>query len=270
MTVQTPFAHLVAWLIALAGCSVISPPPMMQHHDDPIPEPDGDVRVLLVLGVGGGVFVDGGIGFELRASHQAHRDVEAGGGVGMAFNLERRKADDPTRHPRILTFLRGFGRYNPGSLDWLALEFGLGGGFTERGLVYFTLDTTPLVGWHVALSEERGRPQGRFLVYGGPTVAVSVPLRRGTPLCTSLGEASGEGSGAASAASADDTACPRGRAETPSPTFHFGGTLGFGFESASAFNYGNTLEATFLWALSANNDAALLGFSLGSGASFAP
>lgn len=276
VVVAAPVGALVAVGIlagVLAGaCSVVSPPPLVARHDAPEAAREGDVRILLLVGVGGGIWVDGGFGLALRASVQASDTVEAGGDLTVAFNLETdeqetdeqvtaeepspegagspaaRPAGPAARRPQIVTAFRGFGRFNPGSLSWLALDAGAGVGFSDTGIVWLTADTGALAGHAFDLAVDGADPGGRFVLYGGPLLAVSLPVARGAPLA----ERAEAGARYASA------------------TFWYGGSLGFGVTSGSALDVGSTLEATALGALSADDSAALFLLSLGTNAAFVP
>jgi hypothetical protein len=250
------------------GCSVVSPPPLLARHDGPEAARVGDVRILLLAGLGGGIWVDGGWGLALRASVQAADDVEAGGELAVAFSLETRRdadtaADTGARQPgasangapedaevrrvRLVASARGFGRFDPGHLSWLAVESGAGVGFTDTGLVYLTVDAGSSLGYEVELGGAGGAPGGGFLFYGGPLLALSVPVARGAPL-------DGAARGARHAAT----------------TFWYGASFGLGLASRSALDVGSTLELTGLWALSSEDEAFLLHLTLGTGASFVP
>jgi len=235
----------------------------------------GDVRVLLLVGLGGGVWIDGGLGLALRASVQATDEVEAGGELAVALNLEDDDevttaapeggaaagqpgnalgAEGRVRRVHLLASARGFGRFNPGDWSWLAVESGAGAGFTDTGLVYLTVDAGSSLGYEVDLGAGDEEPGGGFLVYGGPLLALSVPIARGAPLETSP--------------AAEDRETDEGR--YASTTFWYGASLGLGLASRSALDVGATFEGTILGALSADDEAFLLHVTLGSGASFVP
>lgn len=269
MRTAVPAGALLLALLA-AACSAIAPPPLMARHDVPEAARDGDVRILLLVGVGGGVWVDGGWGLALRASVQASDGVEAGADWSIAFNLESEEAAPPppappaaeanapapapapatdpaVRRPDIVTAFRGFARFNPGDLSWLALDAGAGVGFTDSGMVYLTADTGGLFGHAFDLEVDGADPGGRFLLYGGPLLALSLPLARGAPLDHG--------------ASGYQYACP---------TFFYGGSVGLGLTSGSALDVGSTLEATALGALSTDDSAVLFHLTLGTNAAFGP
>lgn len=279
---------VAALSLILAGCSVLSPPPLMARHDSPRQAREGDVRVLLLVGVGGGVWTDPGFGVALRASVQATPDLEAGGDLTVAFNLD---GGEESGHPQVIASVRGLTRYNPGSLGWLALDGGVGAGFTDTGSVFLTADTGASFGHAFDLGvgtqdsagegptgegpADRDRADrdrgGQVLVYGGPLLALSIPIRFGTPFGEgSLLESDHAGTGDETRldGSSPDPPPPNRPLRHPTTTFYYGASAGFGIASGSALDIGSTLELTGLGALSAEDSAVLVQLSLGNGAAF--
>ncbi|HVK64088.1 MAG TPA: hypothetical protein VM694_06435, partial [Polyangium sp.] len=52
------------------SCNVISPPPLLPNLARITPNEPGDMRVMLVVGLGAGVWLDSGVGAELRVESQ--------------------------------------------------------------------------------------------------------------------------------------------------------------------------------------------------------
>lgn len=182
----------------VAGCSVVTPPPIVPAHDIAAAKPEGTTSVTMIVGFGGGVFIDGGYGFELRVTHQVSDKVEIGGGIGLAFagrsRASRRRAakksyaeclkrhvevshplfpcteNDPGGTPDLLVAARFIGKVTPDpDTDWIAVPFSVGVGIADTGLTYFTVHSGGL------FSSNNGGLDG----YAEPTIALSVPLARG-------------------------------------------------------------------------------------------
>ncbi|MBK9263220.1 MAG: hypothetical protein IPM54_25880 [Polyangiaceae bacterium] len=62
------------------GCAVISPPPLLPQLAGTVPNAPGDMRILLVVGLGTGVLSNSGIGGEVRFERQINEWATMGGG----------------------------------------------------------------------------------------------------------------------------------------------------------------------------------------------
>jgi len=218
----------------------------------------GDMRVIVWAGLGGGIWLDSGVAVGVRGSGQAHEDVEAGGELAFAYNLELDAADD-RGHPQLLGFARAFARHNPASLQWMNLDYGLGFALSDHGLFSLTLDSGANFGHPFDFGRGETGPAGRFLLYGGPVAALSVPLVKGDPIANDSNvrwESAGPHT-------------PRPMV-LPTPTFFVGATGGVGVESAAAFSMGSSLEGAFLYGQSSTSEVCLFGLSLGNGGGFTP
>jgi hypothetical protein len=253
VAMRTTSAAACAVALALAGCSVVAPPPLVVAHAPAQPNPEGTLVVSLVGGLAGGIFVDDGLGAELRAGYQLTDRLELGAGLGVGRArrtraarardaeeergaCERRKAarrDQPgfrlfdfdcerevADAPDWMAAVRGFGRFTP-QLDhpWYAATFGAGAGVADNGLRYLTVDA--------GLRVSSGG--GTVDVYAQPTLALSIPLARGRPI--------------------------HGQ-PPPRTTFFWGATAGLiGFADD---RFGGSLDFALLRGDSADDDAALL------------
>lgn len=243
---------LTGALAALSlGCSVISPPPLVPQLAGTAPNTPGDVRILLTLGLGGGVWVDGGFGGELRVESQVNEWATVGGGLGGGINLERR--GDKSTHPRWLYALRTWGRFNPGTLDWLALGAGAGLSGTDRGTVALTLDHSTLLGYPLQPTENA---PWRITPYGGPAIALSIPLRQGDPIQK---QSVNLGLGPDMHSSVSSEPVPY------TTTVFVGGHAGLAFDAPGATAYTGAVEILSLMAFSAGDAAALFAIATGNG-----
>ncbi len=235
----------LATVIGAAGCATISPPPMVMRHDGPAPMEAGQIEVMLVVGLGLGIFIDGGPGVLVRVLGQIDAGVALGGEVGAGFNIDHTDRPNPGNHPGALFVARGLGRFNPAGQEVVAVEGGLGLGLTSGGLLALTANTGALVGEGFALGKHG---EGAVLTpYGGPALAVSVPLRQGEPIYE-----------------VDLSSSTRiGPPKTVTTTWILGATLGLRLESAGEQGdpLGGSLEGSWLYAWSDGDEAVLLGLS---------
>jgi hypothetical protein len=246
--------HKLAALAAatlLHACNVVAPPPIVAAHSLAQPNPEGTTTVSLVAGLGGGIFIEDGLGVELRVAHQISDRVELGAGLTVGriseSNSERRhnaherylmcKRHKAEHHdqvsfldlgcdeevpvfPEWLVALRGFARLTP-DLDhgFYAATFGVGAGLADSGLRYLTLDAGARI--------SSGNGTADF--YAQPTLALSIPVARGRAI--------------------DDGKSPR-------TTFFWGGSLGTVGNSDGA--YQGSLDLSFLKGYSAADSAFLM------------
>jgi hypothetical protein len=197
--------------IVVAGCAVVSPPPVTAAHALSMPDAEGTTTVSLLVGLGGGLWIDSGHGVEVRLAHQLTEHNRIGVGVGLArasANLAERKrraekkeahcrARRARRHrgregahpvlpfslsgacdqvvyqhsPDLLVAVRLFGRFSPAPEDHRWLSFTYGAGFGATDTGIRYL--TFDAGVRTATST------GDIDVYLNPVIAVSIPLRRG-------------------------------------------------------------------------------------------
>jgi hypothetical protein len=243
-------------LLALTGCSVVTPPPLVAAHDLAQPKPEGTTSVTFVAGIASGAFVDTGKGFLVRIAHQVDDKVELGIDLAAGWRSGSRTEDqaraeqayqkcsehesaprsdmpllfagcrmaDVPAPPDWLIAVRGFSRINP-SLDHpsVATVTGIGFGAGEGGLRYLTVDAA-------ARFSHQGDTAS---AYGGPQLALSVPIARGRPIAY-------------------------GR--RPATTF-YAGALGGGMLGDGEPARGS-LEAGLLWGFSPVDDVALAFASL--------
>ena len=155
---------LALWAGALAGCTVLSPPPMIPAHEAAQPLPEGSVSVTLIGALGGGVFLDDSLGMALQIGYQSRADTAVGVNLGVGRRFDER--DKPDRLQWLFP-LRVFARWNPSELrPWWAVTFGVGGGYGDSGLSYLTFDGG------VGVSTGTGTFDG----YAQATGALSIPL----------------------------------------------------------------------------------------------
>jgi hypothetical protein len=219
---------------------------MMMQHDDPRAGVRDDVRVLLAVGVGGGLFVDYGLGADLRVTAQTAESNALGANLGAGFNLADRSELEPGHpllsRPRWLWALRGFDRWNPKGLDWQVVESGAGLTGTDRGMVAVTADSALTFGHSFTTGAVR------LPFYGGPSLALSVPLRDGDPIQVAR---------LFSQTDLQDV--------VSEPTLYIGGGYGVGAEAASPTSHGGTLEVTSHVGLTESGSALLFSLSGATG-----
>lgn len=244
---------LLALAASLLGCNVISPPPLVPQLAGTAPNEPGDVRILLTVGLGGGIWADGGFGGELRVESQVNEWATVGGGLAGGLNLEH-QGDDKSSHPRGLYALRTWGRFNPGTLDWLALGAGAGLVGTDKGTVALTLDHSTRLGYPFQPTENA---PWRVTPYAGPALAVSIPLRQGDPIqkqVVTLG------------LGPDMYSSVRSEPVPYTTTFFVGGHAGLAFDAPGApAAYTGAVELLCLYAFSATDTAALFAIATGHG-----
>lgn len=235
----------------LAACHTMAPPPLGLRHQDSTRDPVGAVHLQLEVGFGAGILaVDDGIGWALKLRWQALRDFQAGLEVGRAYNHNHELGGDPTdnpgRHPHRLNWLRLGSRYH--ALDDVTVEGGVGGGFTDFGMTWLTLDTGATGGTRFTLPGDAGHAGP----YGGPLVAVAIPLAQGVPIRRSKYTLGG---------APKHEVHTQWKDATYNTTVHVGGTFGGAYRTASDPAFGTSLEAGFLFAVSDNDVSVLLGGS---------
>jgi len=261
---RTPLPLLVALAALSLGCNVISPPPLVPQLAGTAPNTPGDVRILLMVGLGGGIWVDSSVGGELRVESQVTEWATVGGGLAGGFNLER-GGDEATQdsrarhqHPRWLYAARTWGRFNPGALDWLALTAGAGFSGTDAGTVALTLDGSTIFGHPFELSEKE---PWRLTPYVGPVLALSVPVRQGQPI---MKQHVSFGLGP------DMRTSSRFEPVPYSTTFFVGAQGGLAVDSPGAPAWTGALELLSLAAFSATDSAMLFALAMGQGARVRP
>ncbi len=252
----TRITHALATL--LCSCTVVAPPPLMMRHDDPVPEPGQTTRVLVFVGLGGGVWVNEGLGIGVRASHQVHRDVEVGGQAAVGFPLKRdTERREAANIPGALYYLGAFSRTNPGSVPWLSVDAGLGLVATSRGMVGLTMDSGASFGYGFGVGGNKAERAARVLVYGGPVVALTLPVIPGDPILKTGTVMMSHGPEPEAVSVTEAIRIPT--------TFFIGLTAGVGAESATGLSMGSTVEASLLYGFSSGDRATLCGLTLGTG-----
>ena len=225
---------------------------MLVRHDTPVPDPQGATQVLLILGSGAGLWMDGFSGAELRVSSQVADEAVVGGGLAAGFNMDA-PGDNPGNHARSLLSARALGRHNIAGLDQLAAEWGVGGGFTNTGIVYLTADAGILGGNDFVLSGGDGTGW-RATPYGGPVFAVSVPLLEGEPIYEQK---------ILVAFGPDGESVTTREEKSVETTFYFGATGGMGSLRASKHTAGATAELSLLYGFgTGEEEVVVFGISL--------
>jgi len=176
----------------MAGCTVVTPPPLVPAHGISAPLEKGTTSVSLVVGIGGGVFVDDGFGFAVRVTNQVSERMELGGDLTFAFAnpSTTRKHDQRRRElvakggfdaahggaynaPRFLLGAQLIGRYTvDGADDIVSIPFGFGGGLADTKLRFLTA----YAGVRIASTS------GKVDAYGQPLVGISIPVVQGPPI----------------------------------------------------------------------------------------
>jgi len=265
-----PTHHLLLGALMAAFCSscnVVSPPPLLPHLAGTTPSTPGDVRVLFVVGLGGGIWVDGGVGGELRVESQVNEWATVGGGLSGALNLDHGESgSEPSRrdrhnHPRWLYGVRTWGRFNPGELDWLALKAGVGFTGTNKGTVALTLDGATLFGGSIEIEGDAGSEPFLLNPYGGPVVALSVPLRQGETIMKPL---------VSLGLGPDMRTTSRLEPVEFTPTFYVGALGGLAATAPGAPAWTGALEIISLLGMSSNDAAALFAIATGQGVRVRP
>ncbi len=253
-----------AFAALLMGCSVVSPPPLMPELAGTAPNTPGDMRILFVVGIGAGLWVDSAFGGELRVESQVNEWATVGGGLGGGLNLEDRGDEskpDRHNHPRWLYGARTWGRFNPGELDWLAITAGAGLSGTDRGLVALTIDSSTLFGHPFNLEGAPGAEPWRLTPYGGPAAALSIPLRQGEPI---MKQKVTLGLGPDIRTSSTFEPAPY------QPTFFLGAQGGLAVDSPGAPAWTGAIELLSLVAVSSADSAVLFAITTGQGVRVRP
>jgi len=147
-----------------------------------VPNTPGDVRMLLVVGVGGGIFTGSGFGGEVRVEGQVTEWAAVGGGLGAGYNRDSTAESRKHHQPQWIYGARGWGRFNPGAVDWVAMTAGTGIAGTNEGTVALTFDGAAMFGGAIDLNAAPPGQTFRLLPYGGPAAAISIPLRQGNQI----------------------------------------------------------------------------------------
>ena len=146
------------------------------------PNMPGDMRLLVVVGYGGDVLSGQGFGGELRFEGQANAWATIGGGLGAGYRANGNEVTLRKNQPQWIYGARGWGRFNPGMVDWFAATTGIGIAGTDQGTVALTFDASTLFGGAFDIDNVPAGQAFRLGAYGGPAGAISIPLRLGTPL----------------------------------------------------------------------------------------
>lgn len=219
----------------------------------------GDMRVLVVAGLGTSILSGGGAGLELRFERQVATWATVGGGAGLGYDWEANETSRGKGKPELIYGFRGWGRFNPAAVEWVALTAATGISGTNQGTVALTFDGSALVGGVIDLNKARPGEAFRISPYGGPAGAISIPLRQGTPIQRSkyfLGFG------------------PDMRTQPLPEEVAFETTYFFGFQAGAAADSGvrpawtGALEFLFLGARAGKESASILAISTGQGARF--
>lgn len=234
------FVSAVA-LLSISGCAVVSPPAMLPRHDGPDPMAVGDTQLMALVGVGLGIFLDAGYGVVLRATHQADELARLGLEVGLGRPLGQPE-HNPGNHPSTLFSMRVLGRLGLSGVDEVAFDAGLGVAATDKRHLALTIDTGALLGEAISLGE--GPHSARLTPYGGPTLALSIPLFRGEPIY-----------------GVDSLTLQRraDHARYIDWTLYVGTTLGVEVESGGRRPFGGSLEGALLYGVGSDEVVILSG-----------
>jgi hypothetical protein len=161
---RLPVFSLLLGLGPLAGCATVSPPPSVMALEGASQGPVGATSVTAFGGAAGGVFINGALGGGARLAHRVSDTVALGvdGIAGAAV-----APSDVSAAPRSLFAGRLHAQVNPGASRNFALTFGAGGGGSNNGLSYATVDAGARI--------SRRWSDGFFEPYVGAVVALSVP-----------------------------------------------------------------------------------------------
>lgn len=240
------------------GCAVISPPPLLPQLAGTVPNAPGDMRILLVVGLGTGVLSNSGIGGEVRFERQINEWATMGGGLGGGFNPDGTSESRSKRNlPDWMYAFRTWGRFNPASVDWLAMTTGAGISGTNRGTVALTFDGSALFGGPIALNDALPGEAFRLMPYGGPVAAVSIPLRQGDQIRKQKYWL-GLGPDARTLATSEPIEF--------TTTYYMGMQAGLVADSGPAPAWTGALELAILAAISGTDSAAIFALATGQGA----
>jgi hypothetical protein len=155
--------EMAAFTAALAGCSAVSPPPVVALHEAVTQSAPGGVSVAAMGGAADGVFLAPAAGGQVTVAYQASEAValEAAGGAGTRTDPANARGGSALG---MLGFGRAGARYRSPTRDWLTLRAGLGGGGGDTGLRYATADLGASFGWTL---------RRRLRVYLGSVAALS-------------------------------------------------------------------------------------------------
>lgn len=125
----------IATIVVLAGCKPFPPPPMIAMHADTAAPPEGSTTVMLIAGVAGTIFGGGGWGLAVRGEHQVTTRTTLGLELTGGWGNEATSSKDDEKIKRQLFGLRGYGRWNPRTRDYVAATYGVGVSYLNTGLV---------------------------------------------------------------------------------------------------------------------------------------
>lgn len=153
----------IAAIIAFGGCSAVPPPPLVPFHSTTAAEERGTTSAMLILGAAGQP-LGMGFGAAVRIEHQATDRTALGFDIVAGRGLDTVKPE-----PKLFVGVRGFGRTNPTTRDWLAVTYGAGLSYLDSGNLSVSLQ----LGGAVAATNET------FVPYATLGVAPVLVLRRG-------------------------------------------------------------------------------------------
>lgn len=133
-------------LVAAGACKVVTPPPLVVRHRGTEPPPPGTTTVMVMIGFGGQLLADDGVGVQVVGSHQVSGAVEAGVGLGFAKNTGKRDPDSSAPRLEWLLATRAYVTLHPPDVEWTCATVGAGAGMGSTGLRYWTADVVASVG----------------------------------------------------------------------------------------------------------------------------
>jgi len=168
-------------VLSSTACIAVSPSPMTGFHAQVTPQERNTVTVSGYAQYLSGVLMPESLGGEARVEWQIVDRISLGVGFGGMMTPWGRfhfvkSESDPSQIGVIkpIWWMAGrfFGRWNPSTIDWMALTWGGGGGGLNIGAAYLTADIGLLFG-----SDARKAVD----VYGGPMLAGSIPITKADP-----------------------------------------------------------------------------------------
>ena len=156
----------------MVGCAVATPPPVLAPLEAVSRGGPGAVSLTAAGGGMDTLFEATAVGGVAASSWQLDDATEVEGSGGMALRVDSSEYSRPPGGASRLGFYRLGVRHRATATDTLFVRAGAGGGFTDRGAPYATVDAAATVGHTFSR---------RVRVYAGAATAFSIRLLGGGP-----------------------------------------------------------------------------------------
>jgi len=158
----------VRWIVLLAACTPLPPPPVLPTHAFAMPDDRGTTTAMVVVGIAEQPLGGGGFGMALRVEHQQTDRTTLG--IELTGGVQDGKVAyaDGSLHKVTLLGLRGYGRW--AGTDNLGVAYGVGLTLLNTGALIGQIHGGGLV----------GADNGTVGTVAQVALALSIPILRGT------------------------------------------------------------------------------------------